>query len=216
MYRRPGGRFLYFDKCIGKTKKLAPASGPTRGSGLFVVRVHFAPPASVLLESTLLESPLAVRKEDIEPPEPRDLPPRISFIESAGGSAGYYVRFKDISEQDLDEEGDSEEKDAPKEEGDPKKGSHPEEEGGPIRKYVPTLQFDSQEEALQAAISFRDRKAKELGLPVKPSRGPHEEEPREKMSAALGLPGTQRARADLLEDSRDDLPNSPSSMERGG
>jgi len=133
-----------------------------------------------------------VRKEDIEPPEPGSLPPRISFIEQEGGSAGYYVRFKDISEGDLNEGGDSEEKDAPKEEGDPKKGSDLEEEGDPIRRYVPILQFDSQEEALQAAISFRNRTAEKLGLPIRPSRGPHEEETREKISEShnrVGLRG---------------------------
>ncbi len=95
-----------------------------------------------------------MEKKDIEHPEPGSLPPRISFIEQMGGSAGYYVRFKDI----------------------------PEEEGGPIRKYVPILQFDSQEEALQAAIEYRDRTAEELGLPTQPERSPHAEEAKEKMS----------------------------------
>jgi hypothetical protein len=85
-----------------------------------------------------------------------------------GGSAGYYVRFKDLSEGYL------------------------EEEGGPIRKYVPILQFDSQEEALQAAIEYRNRKAGELGLPREPQRLPHPEEAKEKMSEShnrLGLRG---------------------------
>ena len=115
----------------------------------------------------------AVRKEDIEPPEPGSLPPRISFIEQMGGSAGYYVRFKDLPDEDHPEE------------------DHLEEEG-PIRKYVPILQFESQKEALQAAIEYRNRKAEELGLPREPKRLPHPEEAKEKMSDShnrLGLRG---------------------------
>jgi len=102
-------------------------------------------------------------KDEIDPPEPGMLPSRISFIEQMGGSAGYYVRFKDVPE-----------------------------EVGPIRKYVPILQYDSQEKALQAAIEYRDQKAKELGVPLEPERLPHSGEAREKMSDShnrLGLRG---------------------------
>jgi len=109
-----------------------------------------------------------VKKEDIDRPEPGTLPPRISFVEQMGGSAGYYVRFKDI----------------------PSEGSP--EEVGPIRKYVPILQYDSQDEALQAAIEYRDQKAKELDVPITPERFPHSGEAREKMSDShnrLGLRG---------------------------
>lgn len=95
-----------------------------------------------------------MEKEDIVRPEPGSLPPRISFIEQNGGSAGYYVRFKD----------------------------RPEEKGGPLRKYVPILQFESQKEALQAALDYRDRKAEQFGLPAEPERLPHREEAKEKMS----------------------------------
>jgi hypothetical protein len=97
-------------------------------------------------------------KEDIDRPEPGSLPLRISSIEQMGGSAGYNVRFKDISE----------------------------EEGGPVRKYVPTLQHESQEEALRAAIEYRGRKAEDLGLPADPKRvpSPHSEEAKERMSGS--------------------------------
>jgi len=100
-----------------------------------------------------------MEKEDIERPEPDSLPPRISFIEQMDGSAGYYVRFKDV------------------------------QEGDPIRKYVPILQYDSQEEALQAAIDYRDRTAEELGLPVRPRRLPHPKEAKEKMSRSHNRTG---------------------------
>ena len=105
-----------------------------------------------------------MNKEEIDRPEPGSLPPRISFIEQMGGSAGYYVRFKGVDE----------------------------EEGGPVRKYVPILQFESQEKALQAAIEYRDQKAKEMGLPVEPERFPHPEEAKKKMSEShnrIGLRG---------------------------
>jgi type II secretory pathway component PulM len=103
-----------------------------------------------------------VRKEDIEPPGPGELPPRISFIEQMGGSAGYYVRFKDVPAGEK-----------------------------PIRKYIPILQFESQEKALQAAIEYRDRKAGELGLPAQTERS-HPEDAKERMSRShnrLGLRG---------------------------
>jgi hypothetical protein len=66
---------------------------------------------------------------------------------------------------------------------------HPGKAGGPIRKYVPILQFESQEEALQAAIDFRDRKAEKLGLPTEPERRPHPEETKEKMSSSHNRTG---------------------------
>jgi hypothetical protein len=78
-----------------------------------------------------------------------------------GGSAGYYVRFQSV----------------------------PKEEGGPIEKYVPILPFDTQEEALQAAITYRDRKAEELGLPKRPERWSPSDEAREKMSDAHNRTG---------------------------
>lgn len=83
-----------------------------------------------------------MNKEDLERPEPGSHPPRISFVEQMGGSAGYYVRYQSV----------------------------PEEEGDPIEKYIPILQFDSQKEALQAALDYRDRKAEELGLITVPTR----------------------------------------------
>jgi len=108
-----------------------------------------------------------MRKDDITRPEPGSLPARISFIEQDGGSAGYYVRFEDMPE------------DSPS-------------GGEPERKYIPILQHETQEEALQAAIEYRDRRAGELGLPIQPSRGPHTEETREQMSEShnrIGLRG---------------------------
>jgi hypothetical protein len=95
-------------------------------------------------------------KSDIDRPGPGTLPPRISFVEQMGGSAGYYVRFQDI----------------------------PEEEGGPVQKYVPILQFDSQEEALEAAIQFRNETAREHGVDPEPTYGNqgHSDQAREKMS----------------------------------
>ena len=105
-----------------------------------------------------------MKKENIERPEPGSLPSRISFVEQMGGTAGYYVRFQSV----------------------------PEEKGGPVQKYVPILQFDSQEEALQAAIQYRDRKARELSLPTEPEQFPHPEETRKKMSDShnrIGLRG---------------------------
>lgn len=108
-----------------------------------------------------------MRKDDITRPEPGSLPARISFIEQEDGSAGYYVRFKDVPEE------------APC-------------GGEPERKYIPILQYESQEEALQAAIEYRDRRAEELGLPIEAHQGPHTEETREKMSDyrnQLGLQG---------------------------
>lgn len=96
-------------------------------------------------------------KDEITRPESGALPARISFIEQADGSAGYYVRFKDVT------------KDGPS-------------GGEPERKYIPILQHESQQEALQAAIDYRNRRAKELGLPSEPTRGPHTEEAREQMS----------------------------------
>jgi len=109
-----------------------------------------------------------MEKGDIDRPEPGTLPPRISFIEQMGGSAGYYVRFKDVPEDHLGEE------------------------GGPVRKYIPILQHESQEKALQAAIEYRDQKAEEMDLPVEPERFPHPEEAKEKMSEShnrIGLRG---------------------------
>lgn len=106
-------------------------------------------------------------KSEITRPEPGSLPSRISFIEQADGSAGYYVRFKDVPEE------------APS-------------GGEPERTYVPILQHESQEAALQAAIEYRDQRAEELGLPVEATRGPHTEETREQMSDShnrLGLRG---------------------------
>lgn len=84
-------------------------------------------------------------KDEITRPEPGSLPAQISFIEQTDGSTGYYVRFKDVPE-DAGEE--------------------------PERKYIPILQHETQEEALQAAIDYRDRRAKELGLPVDARQGP--------------------------------------------
>jgi hypothetical protein len=106
-------------------------------------------------------------KREITRPEPGSLPARISFIEQTDGSAGYYVRFKDV-----EEEGPA--------------------EGEPDRKYIPILQYETQEEALQAAIAYRDRRAEELGLEAEPHRGPHTEAVREQMSDyhnRLGLRG---------------------------
>lgn len=103
-------------------------------------------------------------KDEITRPEPGSLPPRISFIEQEGGSAGYYVRFKDIPE------------DSPS-------------GGEPERKYIPILQHESQKAALQAAIEHRNRRAEELGLPIEASQGPHTEEAREQMSGTLGRLG---------------------------
>jgi hypothetical protein len=111
-------------------------------------------------------------KDEINRPEPGSLPARISFIEQTGGSAGYYVRFKDVPEEVPSEDSLS--------------------GGEPERKYIPILQHETQEEALQAAIQYRDRRAEELGLPIQPSRGPHTEETREQMSDShnrLGLRG---------------------------
>lgn len=106
-------------------------------------------------------------KDEISRPEPGSLPARISFIEQRGGSAGYYVRFKDVTES-------------------PPSGGEPE------RKYIPILQYESQDEALQAAINYRNRRAKELGLPVQAHQGPHTEDARKQMSEyhnRLGLRG---------------------------
>lgn len=106
-------------------------------------------------------------KDEITRPEPGSLPARISFIEQADGSAGYYVRFKDVP-----------------------KGSPT--GGEPERKYVPILQHETQEEALQAAIEYRNRRAEELGLPIEAHQGPHTEGTREQMSDyhnRLGLRG---------------------------
>jgi hypothetical protein len=50
----------------------------------------------------------------------------------------------------------------------------------------------TQEETLQAAIAYRDRRAEELGLEAKPHRGPHTEAARKQMSGhhnRLGLQG---------------------------
>lgn len=104
-------------------------------------------------------------KGEITRPEPGSLPARISFIEQTGGSAGYYVRFKDVSEDSG---------------------------GKPDRTYIPILQYETQEEALQAAIDYRDRRARELGLPAEADRGPHTDAAREQMSEShnrLGLRG---------------------------
>ena len=112
-------------------------------------------------------SETALAKDNITRPEPGSPPARISFIEQMDGSAGYYVRFKDVPE------------------GSPSGGK-------PERKYIPILQHETQEEALQAAINDRNRRAKELGLPAEPHRGPHTEETREEMSRShnrLGLWG---------------------------
>ena len=102
-------------------------------------------------------------KSDIDHPEPGTLPPRISFVEQMGGSAGYYVRFRDV----------------------------PKEEGGPIQKYVPILQFDSQEEALEAAIQYRNATAREHGVEPEPSgeRPAHSDQAREKMSESHNRTG---------------------------
>lgn len=81
-----------------------------------------------------------------------------------GGPAGYYVRFQSV----------------------------PEEKGGRVQKYVPILQFHSQENALRAAIQYRDQTARELGLSAEPERFSHPEEARKKMSDAhnrIGLRG---------------------------
>lgn len=105
-------------------------------------------------------------KDEITRPEPGSLPAHISFIEQTDGSAGYYVRFKDV----------------------------PEDAGGePERKYIPILQHETQEKALRAAIDYRDRRAEELRLPVEARRGPHTEEAREQTSESQGssrAPGT--------------------------
>jgi hypothetical protein len=83
-----------------------------------------------------------------------------------GGSAGYYVRFRDI----------------------------PEEEGGPVQKYIAILQFDSQEKALEAAVQYRNETAREYGIDPEPSgkRPAHSDDVREKMSEShnrMGLRG---------------------------
>ena len=95
-------------------------------------------------------------KSDIEHPDPGTLPPRISFIEQMGGSAGYYVRFQDI----------------------------PEDEGGPVQKYVPILQHKSQGAALKEALRRRDDIAERYGVDPEPSRGNrgHSDQAREKMA----------------------------------
>lgn len=108
-------------------------------------------------------------KDEITRPEPGSLPARISFIEQADGSAGYYIRFKDVPEE------------APS-------------GGEPERKYIPVLQYETQEKALQAAIDYRNRRARELGLPVQAHQGRHTEETREEMSNhhnRLGLRGLE-------------------------
>lgn len=108
-----------------------------------------------------------MRKSDITRPETGSLPARISFIEQTDGSAGYYVRFKDIPE-------------------DGATGGEPE------RKYIPILQYETQEDALRAAIEYRNQRAEELGLAIETCRGPHTEEARELMSGyhnRLGLRG---------------------------
>ncbi len=107
-----------------------------------------------------------MEKNEIDRPEPGTLPPRISFIEQMGGSAGYYVRFQEI----------------------------PEEEGGPIRKYIPILQYESQDEALEAAIAYRDEMARRLDVGTEPAaeRQNHSDEVRENMSDShnrIGLRG---------------------------
>ncbi len=114
-------------------------------------------------------------KSEIERPEPGTLPPRISFVEQMGGSAGYYIRFQNI----------------------------PEEKGGPVRKYIPILQYDSQEEALQAAIAYRDETARELGVEVKPTRENrgHSDEVREKMSTSHNRTGVQGLGLTLMNSS---------------
>lgn len=72
----------------------------------------------------------------------------------------------------------------------------PEDAGGePERKYIPILQHETQEEVLQAAIDYRDRRAKELGLPVDARQGPHTEAAREQMSESQGSPRPPGARA---------------------
>ena len=105
-------------------------------------------------------------KSEIEHPEPGTLPPRISFVEQMGGSAGYYVRFQDVSKED----------------------------GGPVQKYIPILQHESQDEALEAAIAYRDETARRLGVEKEPTRGNqgHSDKAREKMSEShnrVGLRG---------------------------
>ena len=115
-------------------------------------------------------SETALAKDNITRPESGSLPARISFIEQMDGSAGYYVRFKDVPE------------DSPS-------------GGKPERKYIPILQHETQEEVPQAAIDYRDRRAKELGLPVDARLGPHTEAAREQMSESQGSPRPPRARA---------------------
>jgi len=102
-------------------------------------------------------------KSDIDRPEPGSLPPRISFVEQMGGSAGYYVRFQDI----------------------------PDEEGGPVQKYLPILQFDSQEKALEAAVQYRNETAREHGVDPEPTYGNqgHSDQAREKMSGSHNRTG---------------------------
>lgn len=113
-----------------------------------------------------VEQPV-MTKDEITRPEPGTLPARISFVEQNDGSAGYYVRFKDVPENSPSG-------------------------GEPERKYVPILQYESQDEALQAAIEHRNRRAEKLGLPIEATQGPHTEEAREQMSSyhnRLGLRG---------------------------
>jgi hypothetical protein len=103
-------------------------------------------------------------EDEIARPDPGSLSPRISFIKQTDGSAGHYVRFKDVPEDSLSG-GESE------------------------RKYIPALQHETQEEALRAAIDYMDRRAKELSLPVEAHQGPHTEEAREQMSGYHNCPG---------------------------
>ena len=53
-------------------------------------------------------SETALAKDNITRPEPGSLPARISFIEQMDGSAGYYVRFKDVPEDSPSEASPSE------------------------------------------------------------------------------------------------------------
>lgn len=95
-------------------------------------------------------------KSDIDRPKPGTLPPRISFVEQRGGSAGYYVRFRDI----------------------------PKEEDGPVQKYFAILQFESQEAALRAAIQYRNEVARKHGVAQEPpaENRSHSDGVRKKMS----------------------------------
>ena len=169
----PGGDFHILANCSGCIKKARPRfsaclsafrqpvslgpgeAGFLRFGSLFHL-LGILPATHRLLRSRFPGnwSRPAVEKEDIERPEPGSLPSRISFVEQMGGTAGYYVRFQSV----------------------------PEEKGGPVQKYVPILQFDSQEEALQAAIDYRNQKAEELGVPIESERSPHSEASKEKMS----------------------------------